>query len=243
MTPTDRDTGFGAGLWRDNPALVQLLGLSPLLAMSRSVATALGLGFATLAVLVSSSIAVALLRKRTSDAVRIPVFLLLIATFTGCIELLLQAYRYPLYQALGIFVPLIAANGALLATAAASRRHSLASAARGGLLTGLGFAWVLLLLGALRELLGQGTLCRQMDLLFGPGAAAWQLQVLPDDYEFPLWVLPPGAFLLTGFLLALKNAIDLRRGISSPPAPPAPVPTPGAKRVRVTGVPPRDSRS
>lgn len=240
MNPSEQNPGFGAGLWRDNPALVQLLGLSPLLAMSRSVATALGLGLATLAVLVSSSIAVALLRKRTPDAVRIPVFLLLIATFTGCIELLLQAYRYPLYQALGIFVPLIAANGALLATAAASRRHSLASAARGGLLTGLGFAWVLLLLGALRELLGQGTLCRQMDLLFGPGAAAWQLQVLPDDYEFPLWVLPPGAFLLTGFLLALKNAIDLRRGTSSPPAS---VPTPGAKRVRVTSVPPRDSRS
>ena len=234
MTPTDRDTGFGAGLWRDNPALVQLLGLSPLLAMSRSVATALGLGFATLAVLVSSSIAVALLRNRIPDAMRIPVALLLIATFTGCIELLLQAYRYPLYQALGIFVPLIAANGALLATADASHRHSLVSAARGGLLTGLGFTWVLLLLGALRELLGQGTLCRHMDLLFGPGAAAWQCRMLPENYEFPLWVLPPGAFLLLGFLLALKNAIALRRGTS---APPAPMPTPGAKRVRVTGTP------
>jgi electron transport complex protein RnfE len=233
MNQSDQNPGFGTGLWRNNPALVQLLGLSPLLAMSRSVATALGLGFATLAVLVASSVAVALLRNRTPDAVRIPVFLLLIATSTGCIELLLQAYRYPLYQALGIFVPLIAANGVLLASAAASRRQSLVSAARGGLLTGLGFAWVLILLGALRELLGQGTLCRHMDLLFGPGAAAWQLQVLPDNYEFPLWVLPPGAFLLTGFLLALKNAIDLRRAA---PAPPVPVPTPGAKRVRVTGV-------
>ncbi|MBK9427807.1 MAG: electron transport complex subunit RsxE [Gammaproteobacteria bacterium] len=233
MNQSDQNPGFDTGLWRNNVVLVQLLGLSPLLAMSRSVATALGLGFATLAVLVASSVAVALLRKRTPDAVRIPLFLLLIATFTGCIELLLQAYRYPLYQALGIFVPLIAANGALLASAAASRERSLAAAARGGLLTGLGFAWVLVLLGALRELLGQGTLCRNMDLLFGPGAAAWQLQVLPDNYEFPLWVLPPGAFLLTGFLLALKNAIDLRRRA---PAPPAPVPTPSAKRVRVTEV-------
>ena len=233
MNQSDQNPGFDTGLWRNNAVLVQLLGLSPLLAMSRSVATSLGLGLATLAVLVASSVAVALLRKRTPDAVRIPLFLLLIATFTGCIELLLQAYRYPLYQALGIFVPLIAANGALLASAAASRERSLAAAARGGLLTGLGFAWVLVLLGALRELLGQGTLCRNMDLLFGPGAAAWQLQVLPEHYEFPLWVLPPGAFLLTGFLLALKNAIDLRRPA---PAPPAPVPTPGAKRVRVTGV-------
>ncbi|MFZ2208614.1 MAG: electron transport complex subunit RsxE [Porticoccaceae bacterium] len=233
MNQSDQNPGFDTGLWRNNAVLVQLLGLSPLLAMSRSVATALGLGLATLAVLVASSVAVALLRKRTPDAVRIPLFLLVIATFTGCIELLLQAYRYPLYQALGIFVPLIAANGALLASAAARRERSLAAAARGGLLTGLGFAWVLILLGALRELLGQGTLCRNMDLLFGPGAAAWQLQVLPDNYEFPLWVLPPGAFLLTGFLLALKNAIDLRRPAS---APPAPVPTPGAKRVRVTGV-------
>lgn len=229
----NQNPGFDTGLWRNNAVLVQLLGLSPLLAMSHSVATALGLGLATLAVLVASSVAVALLRKRTPDAVRIPLFLLLIATFTACIELLLQAYRYPLYQALGIFVPLIAANGTLLASAAARRERSLAAAARGGLLTGLGFAWVLVLLGALRELLGQGTLCRNMDLLFGPGAAAWQLQVLPDNYEFPLWVLPPGAFLLIGFLLALKNAIDLRRGTSSPPAP---VPTPGAKRVRVTGV-------
>jgi len=233
MNQSDQNPGFDTGLWRNNVVLVQLLGLSPLLAMSRSVATALGLGFATLAVLVASSVAVALLRKRTPDAVRIPLFLLLIATFTACIELLLQAYRYPLYQALGIFVPLIAANGALLASAAASRERSLAAAARGGLLTGLGFAWVLVLLGALRELLGQGTLCRNMDLLFGPGAAAWQLQVLPDNYEFPLWVLPPGAFLLIGFLLALKNAIDLRRPA---PAPPAPVPTPSAKRVRVTEV-------
>lgn len=233
MTPTDQRPDFDTSLWHNNAVLVQLLGLSPLLAMSHSVATALGLGLATLAVLVASSVAVALLRKRTPDAVRIPLFLLLIATFTACIELLLQAYRYPLYQALGIFVPLIAANGALLASAAASRERSLAAAARGGLLTGLGFAWVLVLLGALRELLGQGTLCRNMDLLFGPGAAAWQLQVLPEHYEFPLWVLPPGAFLLTGFLLALKNAIDLRRPA---PAPPAPVPTPGAKRVRVTGV-------
>ncbi|MGB5097680.1 MAG: electron transport complex subunit RsxE [Porticoccaceae bacterium] len=236
MTPTDRDAGAGTvgGLWRNNPVLVQLLGLSPLLAMSRSLATALGLGLATLAVLVASSVAVALLRNRTPDAVRIPLFLLLIATFTGCIELLLQAYRYPLYQALGIFVPLIAANGALLASADTSSRQSLATAARGGLLTGLGFAGVLIVLGALRELLGQGTLCRQMDLLFGPSAAAWQLQVLPDNYEFPLWVLPPGAFLLTGLLLALKNAIDLR---CATPRPPAPVPTPGAKRVRITDVP------
>lgn len=240
MNKSEQNSGFGAGLWRDNPALVQLLGLSPLLAMSRSVATALGLAFVTLAVLVASSVAVALLRNRTPDAMRIPVALLLIATFTGCIELLLQAYRYPLYQALGIFVPLIAANSALFAAADASRRHSLAAAARGGLLTGLGFAWVLLLLGALRELLGQGSLCGQMDLLFGPGAAAWQFQVLPDDYEFLLWMLPPGAFLLTGFLLALKNAIDLRSGATSPSAP---VPTPGAKRVRVTGAPPPDSRS
>lgn len=232
MTPTDQRPDFDTSLWRNNAVLAQLLGLSPLLAMSRSVATALGLGLATLAVLVASSVAVALLRKRTPDAVRIPLFLLLIATFTACIELLLQAYRYPLYQALGIFVPLIAANGTLLASAAARRERSLAAAARGGLLTGLGFAWVLILLGALRELLGQGTLCRNMDLLFGPGAAAWQLQVLPDNYEFPLWVLPPGAFLLIGFLLALKNAIDLRHIAPAPP-----VPVPGAKRVRVTGVP------
>lgn len=236
MTPTDRDAGAGTGggLWRNNPALVQLLGLSPLLAMSRSLATALGLGLATLAVLVAASVAVALLRNRTPDAVRMPLFLLLIATFTGCIELLLQAYRYPLYQALGIFVPLIAANGVLLASADTSSRHSLATAARDGLLTGLGFAGVLIVLGALRELLGQGTLGNHLDLLFGPGAAGCQLQVLADNYEFPLWVLPPGAFLLTGLLIALKNAIDLR---CTTPRPPAPVPTPGAKRVRVTDLP------
>ncbi|MGE3296994.1 MAG: electron transport complex subunit RsxE [Porticoccaceae bacterium] len=234
MTPADRDSGVGAGLWRDNPALVQLLGLSPLLAMSRSVATALGLALATLAVMVAAGVAVALLRNRTPEAVRIPLILLLIATFAGCIELLVQAYRYPLYQALGIFVPLIAANGALLANAAACSHHSPAAAACGGLLRGLGFAWVLILLGALRELLGQGTLGDHLDLLFGPVAAAWQLQVLPEHYAFPLWVLPPGAFLLTGLLIALKNAIDLRRVT---PAPPAPAPTPGAKRVRVTDLP------
>ena len=146
------------GLWTNNPALVQVLGLCPLLAVTGSVVNALGLGIATIVVLLGSNIAVSLIRNYVSDAVRLPAFVMIIASFTTCAELLMQAYTFELYQILGIFIPLIVTNCAILGRADAfARKNPLLPAALDGLMMGLGFTIVLVLLGAMREIIGQGT--------------------------------------------------------------------------------------
>ncbi len=169
------------GLWKNNPGLVQLLGLCPLLGTSNSTVNALGLGLATLFVLVCSNAAVSLVRGALSEAVRLPAFLMIIAALTTCIELLMQAWRFELYQVLGIFIPLITTNCVILGRAADLRRaeQPAARSAFDALMMGLGFALVLLILGGLRELLGQGTLLAGMELLFGPAAAGWTDTAVP----------------------------------------------------------------
>ncbi|MGP9766311.1 electron transport complex subunit E [Halomonas sp. AOP13-D3-9] len=221
-----------SGLWSNNPALVQLLGLCPLLAVSGSVVNALGLAIATLLVMVGASTAISLIRHQVPNAVRLPAFVMVIAAFVTCAELVMAAYAYPLYQVLGIFIPLIVTNCAILGRADAfASRQPVLPAAIDGLMMGLGFGAVLVLLGALRELLGQGTLFSGMALLFGPSAANWQL-TLADDYQFLFFVLPPGAFFVAGMLIALKNVIDQRNAARARPA----AATPRAdRRVRVTG--------
>ena len=196
------------GLWNNNPALVQLLGLCPLLAVSNSVVNALGLAIATLLVLIGASTTVSLIRQQVPDSVRLPAFVMIIAAFVTCAELLMAAYAFALYQILGIFIPLIVTNCAILgrADAFASRNPPL-PAALDGLMMGLGFGGVLVAVGALREVLGQGTLLSDMDLLFGTFASHWQLTLI-DDYQFLFFLLPPGAFFVVGLLIALKNAID-----------------------------------
>lgn len=223
------------GLWSNNPALVQLLGLCPLLAVTGSVVNALGLGLATLTVLVGSNCAVSLIRNQVSDAIRTPAFVMIIATFTTCTEMLMKAYTFELYQILGIFIPLIVTNCAILgrAEAFASKQPPLPSAFD-GLMMGLGFGAVLLVLGAIREIIGSGTLFANMDLLFGPSAANWGLQLFGDHYGFLVIVLPPGAFLVTGLLIALKNTIDARTQQKRETLKTKPVK--GAKRVRTTGL-------
>lgn len=197
------------GLWNNNPALTQLLGLCPLLAVTGSVVNALGLGLATIAVLVGSNLSVSLIRHRVSDAVRLPAFVMIIASFTTCAELLMQAYTFELYQILGIFIPLIVTNCAILgrADAFASRNPVLPSLVD-GIMMGLGFTGVLLAVGAMREVLGAGTLFSNMHLLFGEMARDWEVTLIPDYSGFLVAVLPPGAFLATGFLIALKNFVD-----------------------------------
>ncbi len=223
------------GLWDNNPALVQLLGLCPLLAVTGSVVNALGLGLATLAVLMGSNLAVSLIRHRVGDAIRIPAFVMIIATFTTCTELLMKAYTYELYQILGIFIPLIVTNCTILGRAEAfASKHSPGPAVFDGLMMGVGFGAVLLLLGALRELLGSGTLFANMDLLFGPMAAGWKLNIFGQGYSFLVAILPPGAFILTGLLIAMKNVIDAR--ITARRDALKARPEKGAKRVRTTGV-------
>lgn len=222
------------GLWKNNPALVQLLGLCPLLAVTGSVVNALGLGLATMLVLTGSNIAVSLIRKRVSDAVKIPAFVMIIATFTTCTELIMKAYTYELYLILGIFIPLIVTNCTILgrAEAFASKNH-VGAAALDGLMMGAGFGAVLLVIGTIREILGSGTLFANMHLLFGPIAENWTLQLFSESYGFLVLILPPGAFIVAGMLIALKNIIDdkIEHRNAARRAPTVK----GAKRVRTTG--------
>ena len=222
------------GLWKNNPAIVQLLGLCPLLAVTGSVVNAIGLGLATTMVLITSNTAVSLIRNIVSDAIRLPAFVMIIASAVTCIELLMQAFAYELYQILGIFLPLITTNCVILGRADGfARKNSLAPAIYDGLIMGLGFGLVLVLLGALRELAGTGALFADMNLLFGPAAANWKL-VLVDGYQpFLLAILPPGAFIFTGLIIAVKNIIDERIKARQDALKEKPVK--GSKRVRVTG--------
>jgi Na+-translocating ferredoxin:NAD+ oxidoreductase subunit E len=197
------------GLWKNNPALVQLLGLCPLLAVSASVVNALGLGLATIVVLTGSNLAVSLIRNHVTDAVKIPVFVMIIATFTTCTELLMKAYTYELYQILGIFIPLIVTNCVILGRAEAfASKNPVIPAAMDGLMMGLGFTLVLVLIGAIREVFGSGTLLANMQLLFGNVAAGWKMDILGEGNGLLVLVLPPGAFIVVGFLVALKQVID-----------------------------------
>ena len=222
------------GLWTNNPALVQLLGLCPLLAVTGSVVNALGLGFATILVLVGSNLSVSLIRNHVSEAVRLPAFVMIIASFVTVAELVMQAFTYELYEILGIFIPLIVTNCAILGRADAfASKNPLLPSVIDGLMMGLGFTAVLILLGAIREILGQGVLFSNMDLLFGETAADWQLTVFSDYPDFLFAILPPGAFVATGLLIAIKNLVDGHLKARAD-ARKAPV-TAGSKRVRVTG--------
>ncbi|QHD49975.1 electron transport complex subunit E [Vreelandella aquamarina] len=220
------------GLWSNNPALVQLLGLCPLLAVSATVVNALGLALATLLVLVGASTTISLIRHQVPSAVRLPAFVMVIAAFVTCAELLMAAFAYSLYQILGIFIPLIVTNCAILGRADAfASRQPVLPAAVDGLMMGLGFGAVLVLMGAIRELVGQGTLFSDMAMLFGPVAAHWQI-TLVADYQFLFFILPPGAFFVAGLLIALKNVLDQRRAARARPVDVAPR---AERRVRVTG--------
>ncbi|MBS7661445.1 electron transport complex subunit E [Pseudomonas lalucatii] len=223
------------GLWKNNPALVQLLGLCPLLGVSNSTVNALGLALASAVVLVCSNTAVSLVRGVVNTAVRLPAFVMIIAALTTCIELLMQAYTYELYQILGIFIPLITTNCVILGRADGfAAKNDPARAAYDGLVMGLGFGVVLVMIGALRELFGTGALLANMHLLFGPLAADWQVTVMPDYPGFLLAILPPGAFIVLGLLIAGKNRIDqvlAERAKARQPQAPA-----QSRRVRVTGV-------
>lgn len=224
------------GLWKNNPGLVQLLGLCPLLGTSNSTVNALGLGIATALVLTCSNAAVSLIRNNVTNAVRLPVFVMIIAALTTCIELLMQAFTYELFQILGIFIPLITTNCIILGRAEAfAAKNSMLSASYDGLMMGIGFGLVLVAIGATRELLGTGMLFTNMHLLFGSIAEHWQIVVFDNYKGFLLAILPPGAFLVLGLLIALKNWIDqlYAERIANTVTVSAPV---VSRRVRVTGV-------
>ena len=226
-----RDIAY-QGLWKNNPGLVQLLGLCPLLAVTATITNALGLGVATMAVLIGSNVLVSLIREFVPKEIRIAVFVMIIAALVTVVQLLINAYAYGLYLSLGIFLPLIVTNCVIIGRAEAfASRNNVAKSAFDGLMMGLGFTLVLLMLGAIREVLGQGTLFDGADQLLGPWAASLRIDLWHSDTSFLLAMLPPGAFLGMGLLIALKNVIDKKLAAKQPKTVAAPV-----ERARVTKV-------
>ncbi|ATD24156.1 elongation factor G [Vibrio cholerae] len=205
------------GMWNNNPALVQLLGLCPLLAVSSTVTNALGLGIATLLVLVGSNVTVSLGRDYVPKEVRIPVFVMIIASLVTCVQLLMNAYAYGLYLSLGIFIPLIVTNCIIIGRAEAfASKNDVLPAALDGFWMGLGMTSVLVVLGSLREIIGNGTLFDGADLLLGEWAKVLRIEVFHFDSAFLLALLPPGAFIGVGFLIAAKSVIDKQTAARQP---------------------------
>jgi len=204
------------GAWRQNAGLVVLLGLSPLLAVTNTVVTGLSLGLATMLTLMLSNLFVSLLRGLLKPGIRIPAFVLIIASVVTVIELLMHAFFFDLYRALGIFIPLIVANCVILERAElfASRNSPLPSVLD-GFATGLGFGITLVLLGALRELIGRGTLLFGSDMLLGDWAGNLTLTIFPGHPGFLLAILPPGAFIGLALLIAARNAWEAKAGNKS----------------------------
>ncbi|PID42709.1 MAG: electron transport complex subunit RsxE [Proteobacteria bacterium] len=224
------------GLWHNNPALVQLLGLCPLLAVTGTTVNALGLGLATTLVLTGSNLVVSSIRNHVPATVRLPAFVMIIASLVTCAELLMQAFAWELYEILGIFIPLIVTNCAILGRADAfAAKNPVLPSVLDGLMMGVGFLSVLLALGAFREVLGQGTLFSDMHLVFGETARTWTITVFDDYPPFLFLVLPPGAFFGMGIIIALKNIIDTRIETARKNAHTPSESGKGSKRVRVTG--------
>lgn len=220
-TPTQNDTSpapapdarqtFRAGLWHENPGLVQLLGLCPLLAVSNTLINGLGLGIATIFVMCATNWLVSATRAWTHHDFRLPTFVLIIATFVTVIELLFKAFLFDLHLALGIFLPLIVTNCVILGRAESfASRHPVRAAVTDGLAHGIGFAGVLIVLGGLRELIGYGTLFRNAEFLFGPAGASLQITLGDGSSGLLLAILPPGAFIGLAMLVALRQFIQQR---------------------------------
>ncbi|AKH21657.1 electron transport complex subunit E [Sedimenticola thiotaurini] len=197
------------GLWHNNQGLVALLGLCPLLAVTSTASNGLGLGLATMATLMVTNLIVSVTRHWLRSEIRIPMFVLIIACVVTAIELLMSAHLHQLYLALGIFLPLIVTNCAIIGRAEAfASKQPVRQALIDGFAMGLGFLAVLVVLGCVRELIGYGTLFRGADSLFGPAAAGLTVTVFADYGGFLLAILPPGAFVGLALLIALKNKLD-----------------------------------
>jgi electron transport complex protein RnfE len=200
------------GFWTNNVALVQLLGLCPLLAVTNTTINGLGLGLATTAVLVLSNVIVSAIRNVVRAEIRLPVFMLIIASAVTAIQLSMNAYFHGLYLILGIFIPLIVTNCSVIGRAEGfASKHPIPRAFVDALAMGLGFTIILVLLGAMRELIGTGTLLANANLMFGEAARGLTVTVIEDYRGFLLAILPPGAFLGLGSLIAIKNVIDARQ--------------------------------
>lgn len=208
------------GLWKQNPGVVQLLGLCPTLAVTSTVTNGFSLGLATALVMAASNGAVAPVRRWVPDEIRIPVFILIIAALVTVIDLSMNAYMHPLHKVLGIFIPLIVTNCIVLARVEAfAAKSPTTPSIMDGLFMGLGLTLVLSLLGGMRELVGRGTLFSGLDLAFGPAAKQFMVTVIPDYHGFLLAVLPPGAFIGLGLLIAGRNWMESRKATAQPVPP------------------------
>ena len=211
---------FTDGLWKQNPGLIQFLGICPLLAVSNSLVNGIGLGIATLVVLLLSNVTVSILRPCIAQEIRLPVFVLIIASLVTCVELLTKSWFFSLWQSLGIFLPLIVTNCVILARAEAfASRQGLLPAIVDAIGYGLGFASVLILLGGIREIAGTGTLFGNAEQLFGPAFAGSEIQLFAAQDGFLLALLPPGAFLGLALLMVCYNLLSQKT--SREPAEPA----------------------
>lgn len=197
------------GLWKNNSALVQLLGLCPLLAVTSTATNALGLGLATTLVLTLTNFTVSLVRRWTPSEIRIPVYVMIIASVVSIVQMLINAYAFGLYQSLGIFIPLIVTNCIVVGRAEAfAAKNNPAISALDGFAIGMGATCTMFTLGSMREILGNGTLFDGADSLLGSWAKVLRIEVFHADASFLLAMLPPGAFIGLGMLLAVKYLID-----------------------------------
>lgn len=195
----------------NNAALVQMLGLCPLLAVSNTAINALGMGLATIAVVVVTNFLVSIIRPITKQEIRIPLFVLLIASVVTTLEMMMNAYFHQLYLTLGIFIPLIVTNCLIMARAEAfASKNAWWLAIKDGFFVGLGFALVMFVIGIMREVIGQGTLFTQANLLFGDFGHYIEITLIPGYEGFLIAILPPGAFFALGLLVALKNKRDIK---------------------------------
>ncbi len=199
------------GFWKQNPGVVQLLGLCPTLAITTSMINGISLGIATALVMAISNASVSPIRKLIPTEIRVPVFILIIASLVTIIDFSMHAFIEPLYKALGIFIPLIVTNCIVLARVESfAAKNATTPSFFDGLFMGLGLAIVLALLGGLREFFGKGTLLSGIDLILGPSANNLVIHFFSDYRGFLLAILPPGAFIVLACLIALKNRIELR---------------------------------
>jgi len=197
------------GLWKNNSALVQLLGLCPLLAVTSTATNALGLGLATTLVLTLTNSGISLSRRWVPSEIRIPIYVMIIAAVVSCVQMLINAFAYGLYQSLGIFIPLIVTNCIVVGRAeAVASKSSVPLSALDGAAIGLGATSVMVVLGSIREIIGNGTIFNGADQLLGPWAKAMRIEVIHFDSPMLLAMLPPGAFIGLGMLLAAKYLID-----------------------------------
>lgn len=214
------------GLWKQNSTLVQILGMCPVLAITTTMVNGAMISFATLLVMASGNLIVALLRNYIPYEIRIPVFILIAAAMVTLIDLLMNAYLHGLYLVLGIFIPLIITNCLVLARIEAfAAKHNPISSAWDGAMMGMGMVWTLSLLGAIREFIGTGAILGGIDLVF---PSLQPIQILPEAYPGLLWaILPPGAFTVLGFLVAWRNWVIARQAARHQQPIPQPLATGG----------------